>query len=305
MTGLGLGALGFLLQKINIHLFWETLKHGATYFPFILLLEISILACTMAALRALYGPDQRNIPAKALVQAGLTSYAIMGIVPAGRAFAEATRATLLTRYSNSARAAAAATQLQAVSLLANATISVPAALAMHFKPGNTINTSLIFSNGLLTLFLGSMILLAAQFAKVGKNLGRFFPKLTDFAQRFDTHLLLSRQTFYAYLWELLGRGIQVLQNSILVLAVGGTFGLGYALRSEALHLIGVAGGEMIPAQLGATELTFKLSASALDMFPETAISIAILAHLAQFFWVSIGALMPIIFQKNGPASIEQ
>ena len=87
--------------------------------------------------------------------------------------------------------------------------------------------------------------------------------------------------------------MQVLQSGVLVVAVGGMFGLLPALCSEALHLVGAAVGDLIPAQLGATEINYQLSAGALSLRPVDALSIALLAHLSQLVWVTIGLVISV------------
>jgi hypothetical protein len=85
--------------------------------------------------------------------------------------------------------------------------------------------------------------------------------------------------------------LQVVQNGVLLLAVHAQVGLQPALCSEALHLVGAAVGDLIPGQLGATELNYQLSAHILGVRPAEAVAIAILAHIAQLLWVVVGLLV--------------
>jgi len=293
---LGIAIVVILLWRTDFQEVGSTISRAVWAIPAVFVLEISILICTMAGLRTLYGEDRHKIPSRALVRAGLVGYAVMGLVPAGRAVAEATRATMLAQYSGGARAAAAATRLQGICLLANAAISLPATLAMYFSIGPSVTTSLISTNFCITLVLGTTVLVASRFSKIGSLVG---------SSAYDEHLSSKWKAmgFRAFGWEFLGRILQVIQNGVLVVAVGGALGIVPAFTSETLHLVGVAGGELMPAQLGATELAFKLSSGILHLSPSSAIAIALIAHLVQFTLVSIGLLVPVLWPvKTSPAS---
>jgi hypothetical protein len=95
----------------------------------------------------------------------------------------------------------------------------------------------------------------------------------------------------AIVWELTGRLVQVVQYGVLIAGVGGAFGVGSALCAEGIYLVGAAAGAVIPAQLGATEGTFTLAARALGLSPASAVSIALLAHVAQLACIAVGSLL--------------
>ena len=292
-ASLGLCAVILLLLHTGVHAVVLALSHAASFFPWILLLEGAILACSLSALRALYGEDRHRIPMRALVRAGLIGYVVMALVPAGRTAAEAARAALLSRYSSGTRAAAAAAKLQALSLLANAAISIPAMIAVYCVLGLSLPTGLIAINLILTGALGTGILIAARGAWMGAWVGRRVNAVGESGREFDRHFSTSdASSFQAFGWELLGRVLQVLQNGLLVASVGGALGILPAFCSEALHLVGAAAGDLIPAQLGATELSYRFSAAALALRPADSLSIALLAHTSQLFWVAAGILIP-------------
>jgi hypothetical protein len=285
-----------LIIGMLTHVGWRrvvlTLGRAAPLFPLVLLLEAAIVACSMCALRLLYEDDRHRLPTRALISAGLTGYAVMGFLPAGRAFGEAARAAHLARYSTAPRAWAAAVRLQGVALVANAAISGVAIFAVFHLVGISALTLLLMGNGVITVATGSAILLAGSRSKVGSWTGERIPRALGFGREFDSHLVGGALfPLRPFLWELTGRVIQVVQNGVLVVAAGGVLGLGPALGSEAIHLVGSAAGDLIPAQLGATEAGFELSSRVLSLKPSEAVSIALLAHLAQLVWISIGLLL--------------
>jgi hypothetical protein len=292
---LGLGVVGALCAHVDFNKVHDVLLRSAWLFPWILLLEALILGCTMMGLRSLYGEDKERIPKRVLIHAGLVGYAVMGLVPVGRAFAESTRAYILAKYSNGPRAASAAVRLQGAALLAIALISIPASFAMHHVLGWALPTLLIIGNFALTTVLGFGLLFAARKVNSVKGIFKKSESFQNFVTEFDRQTAQEKWIpVPAVLWESLGRVFQVIQNSILILAVGGHPGVLTSLCSEALHLIGAAAGDLIPAQLGATEASYVLSAHALSLQPADAISIAILAHLAQLFWVGVGSAAPLL-----------
>jgi hypothetical protein len=298
----GLCAVYFLLRHAGFREVLDTLARGAPLFPLVLVLEAGILACSMCALRLLYGDDRHRLPLGGLVRAGLIGYAVMGLLPAGRTFAESARAALLSRYSTNARAWVAAVRLQGVSLLANAAISVLAFAALYHVTGPSVPAFLVAGNMAVTAALGGAILFAGRRSKLGALLGKLVPRVDDFGREFDSHFAEKTSfPFRPFCFEFGGRALQVVQNGVLIVAVGGAFGVLHALCGEGLHLAGAAMGDLIPAQLGATEANFELSARVLSLKSSDALSIALLAHLAQLFWVSAGLLLEVV--RGAPSGL--
>jgi len=298
-AAMGLGLVFLILNRVGWNIILISVNKSVNYFPLILLLEAAILICSMSALRLLYGNDRHNLPLSALVRAGLIGYAVMGLVPAGRTLAESTRAMILSRYSTGPGAAAAAAKLQGIALLAIAAISIPATCATYFALGPSWPSALIAGNILLTSALGFGILLAAQTSRIGSRIGKLIPSFNNFGQQLDEHFTGNKLIpFGPLVFELLGRVLQVVQNYLLVAAVGGKLGVVPALCSEAFHLVGASAGDLIPAQLGATEFSYQYSGSALALQPAEAVSIALIAHLAQLIWVIIGLLVPVIWPNT-------
>ena len=241
----GIAGLGLIVHGIGLAVVTRTLAGAARGFPLVLALEVAQLACTMRALRSLYGPAGRAVPAAQLVRAGLIGYAVMGLVPAGRAVAEVTRASLLARYVGAGRAAAAAGRMQAVALLANALVSVPAALAAWLAVGTSWLPLAIAGNFLVTLVLGAGVLVTARRSRIGAWIGRCVPSARGFGEDLDEALEREPMVPRAALaWECGGRGLQVAQNGVIIASIGGALRLGSALSSEGIHLVGSPGTEL-------------------------------------------------------------
>jgi hypothetical protein len=296
---LGLGIITQLIRHSGIDTVSAALLRTLVYFPWVVLLEGCLATCTILGLRALYGKDAQRVSAKEWFQVGFTGYVVMGLVPAGRAVAEAARAAMLAKKTSSVQATAAGLQLQAVALFSNAVVSLPATLAFFWVLGFSIPTLGIALNFLVTAALGSALLFGAQSAGFSRflehTIGRVFPavkhQLQDFSDQCGTYLREGRaERQKALKFECLGRVFQVIQYGILAFAAGGKLGLIPALCSEGLHLMGAAMGEMIPAQLGATELSYQLSSDLLALSPADALVIPLLAHLAQLFWMGVSVV---------------
>jgi hypothetical protein len=218
----------------------------------------------------------------------------MGLVPAGRAVAEVTRASLLTRWVGAARAAAAAARIQVATLIANGIISIAAVVAVVVSASAPAWLPLaIAGNGAVTLALGASVLLAAR-RRPGAWLGRVVPRAQGFGADLDDVLQAEPALPAGAIgWELLGRFFQVAQNAVFLACVGGEPTLSRALTSEGIHLVGAALGELIPGQLGATEGNYTLAAGALALPVASAVAIALLAHISQLVWVLAGSLVSV------------
>ena len=306
MTICGLAAVSLVVNGIGLAVVERAVRQGAAYLPILIALEFGILLCSLRGLRTLYGDAAKRLPTPVLIRAGMIGYAVNGLLPAGRAVAEATRASLVSGWVGSGRAAAAAGRMQAVALLVNAIVSLPAALALLLAIGPSWFVLAVAINGVVTFALGMGMLLAAKHWRIGAWLGRRVKRASSFGADLDVHLMGERLVPWSAIgWELCGRLIQVLQNGILVAAVGGAIGILPAFSSEGIHLVGASVGDLIPAQLGVMEGNFTLAAHALGLAAAAAVSIALLAHLTQLVWVVIGSLVPIAWRARKPPSEER
>jgi len=297
----GLAIVALIVRGLGIDDVTRAVAQAAPYLPIVIVLEVAILACSTLALRALYRDAARVVPTSQLARAALIGYAVQGVVPAGRAAAEATRASLLAGWVGRGRAGAAATRMQAVVLIANGLISVPAAIAAARTGAMRWLPLAIAINAGVTLSLGFALLLIIRHAHIGHWIGRRLKRVRAFGAELDAAFEDDVETpVRAIAWELAGRCVQVAQHAVLIVCVGGAFGIVPALCAEGIHLVGAAVGDLIPAQLGATEGNFTLSARALGLAGTSAVSIALLAHLVQLLWVLIGAFVPLLWRAADP-----
>lgn len=274
--------------------------------PLLAGLEAVMLTCSTFALRALYGDSGPRIPARQWVRAGTAGYALGLVLPMGRSAGEALRAVLLGRNVGGPRAAVAAVQMQGVTLLSNGLFLVPVTVAALALIGPGITAALIFANGLLAAGLGTGILVLRQRAHPGRLLGRLVERLKRFGMAFDAATGASRSDVIRSLaWECLGRCAQAVQCGVALAALGQSTALGRVLVTLGLHMVGSALGDLLPAQLGATEATLVVGAGALALTAATAASLALLIHGAQ---MALGLLCAAVAvglpSEPGPAQAE-
>ncbi len=69
---------------------------------------------------------------------------------------------------------------------------------------------------------------------------------------------------------------------MLIVAVGGPFSFKVALVSQGIHIVGSTVGEVIPAQAGAVEGSYRLFSAAIGFSdPAKAVALALLARVSQ------------------------
>ena len=222
LVAVGVAVVAYVIYRLGAERIFEALRRSAAAFPLVFLLEGVIVTCTMLGLRTLYGPDRHKITAWDLTRAGLLGYVAMLLMPSGRTFAEATRATLLARRSTPSRAAFAAYQMQAACLLGNAMILSFAFAAAWWVLGFNGYVGAILANLGVCIVVGLGMLFGGRFVKVGGLLGRIFPKASEHGKAFDVHTLEHPAVpWVPALWEFAGRLFQTIQMMILVAAVGG------------------------------------------------------------------------------------
>jgi hypothetical protein len=292
MFAFGVGVVTWIVRSIGIATVGAALSDAAPYFGLIVALEACVLGCQLRGLRTLYGDAARDLPARQLIRAGLVGYALSGILPGGSAVSEATRATMVARYVGKGRAGAAAARMQAVSLVANGIISIPCAFAALAVVGANWLPLAIAINTAACFGIGFGLLAVARHGRIGAWLGRRWKRAREFGAEMDAAFagepIVPKR---AIAWETLGRVTQVVQNGVLVACVGGGLGVVQALTSEGIHLVAAMVGYVVPANLGATEGNYTLAAGALHLSTASAVSIALLAHMAQVVWVTVGVVL--------------
>ena len=121
----------------------------------------------------------------------------------------------------------------------------------------------IAGNGLLTLVLGAGVLHHfGSRSRVGAWLASKTDRAKHFGPALDEMLRNDSRLPWASLgWCVLARFCQVCQYTVLLMAMGHARALIAGFCAEGVALVGTAIGEIIPAQIGAIEFNFTISAA--------------------------------------------
>jgi hypothetical protein len=295
----GAAALVFLIRDAGTDAVLATLARAAPWMGFILALEIGWGLCDALAYRESLGEAKHHVPLALWWRSSVTAYAVMMLLPAGRAGAEATRAAILMEHLGP-RSIAAAARFQATVLIANGLVSLPCAIAVGLEMGaSSPLTWLVIGNGVGTSLLGFVILQVARHSRIGESLARRFPALQRLSGGLDDALregavLPLRALSLAFT----GRLVQTMQYGLLLLAVGGTLTFQSAWIAESIHLVGAGLGDLVPNAVGVTEGAYRLFAPALGLQdePARAIGIALVARLGQV----VLSLLALVFGGRRP-----
>ncbi len=310
LLALGIGAVVYLVRDAGPDAVWRTLTMAAVYLPFVALGEIGFVSMDVVSLRLMYGEHAEKVPALAWLRSAMMAYGIMILLPAGRAGGEVMRAASLAPYVGGPRAAAGAAVLQGVTLFGNTLISIPCYVAVALASSWTnVLALLVLGNGVVTGFIGSVLLFGARFASVGGWLGRRISALSAHGSDFDESLKeMPSVPVGPVIAALLGRTSQTIQYGLILIAVGGTLSVGNALIGQAIHLVGAGFGDMVPNQAGITETAYRLSASfaptlGLSDAAAQMVSIALIHRIVQFTMAGTSLAVGAIWKP--PAPLEQ
>jgi uncharacterized membrane protein YbhN (UPF0104 family) len=250
-------------------------------------LEIYQATSDFMSLRSILQADWRKVPARTWLRSSVVAYAMMILVPAGRAAGEVARAALLSRNLGAARAATTSTQLQAAYLSANGLLSLIefAFAATFFGAGSTL-ALLLAGNVVFQAIVSAGLLAILGDARIGRALDRlrrrFVPGALE-APPLD-RAIVRKLPLRAFAICSLSRTMQLLQYAIVLHAVGGAFSVHGAVTTHGIHLVGATLGDLVPNQLGVVDGMYRAFAGVMGFgdAPERALSIAFVVRAAQF-----------------------
>jgi hypothetical protein len=98
----------------------------------------------------------------------------------------------------------------------------------------------------------------------------------------------------------LGRLLQLAQLGLLAWGVGAGLGLRPTLLVTGVHLVGTAAGDLVPAQVGATDGAFVLAAEALRVPLAAALTIPLLVHAVQIGWAAVSVVAMAVRPRHTP-----
>jgi hypothetical protein len=288
----GLALVAYLVTEAGPRRVAAVLWQAGPWLPLIFALEVLQMGTDFLALRSILGARWRQIPRATWVRSSAISYAMMTLLPAGRAAGEVTRATLFSRYIGTPRAATTSTCLQAAYLSANGVLSLAACLAVASRFGLRAPLALLLAGNVVAqAIIAGSLLAILRAARVGRWLDRMRRRFVPGAK--DSPPLdpeeQRRIPWRAALVCSMGRAGQTLQYGIILHAVGGILTPRNAFITQGIHLVGATLGDMLPNQLGATDGAYRAFAVDLGFAgePARALSIAFVMRIAQLTLASI------------------
>ena len=302
-AGLGFLCLALLIYHSDPRAVWDAVLHAPLMFPVVVLLQALVVGVESWARLLLYGEKRHLIPLREVWRSSMFSFAVVVVFPFGRAVGEAARATMLSRYVGSPLAAAAAAQIQAVTLLGNALISIPCAVAVWQLVGIGWLFWAVVGHFTVSALLAAVVILAGRHVGLVKKLGRLFPGGEEWGSKVDQHLKNDqRQIAIPLMFVVLSRLVDTLQRMVLLVAVGGTFGIVHGFASEGINLVAASAGDAIPGQVGVIEMGYSVAAEVLHLSRSNAVAMGLLFHFAVLVWVGLGFLAALVM---APASLAQ
>jgi hypothetical protein len=293
----GVGALGAMIHQVGPAKLGALLAGAVGWLPLLLALEAVRIAADAASTYFLYRRWGSGLPLREILRVQLVAYPVSILAPASRTAAEAMKAQALARLTTGARAAAVATMNQSFALYGGALITVPCLAASLAMTGASVLSLGLALQLVLSAAAGVGLQFVARGRAVGGWLGRRFARVAMAAEQFQTALSEHAPVSALPLsCAVVNRTAQVLQYTILVLAMSGSTSLGRSLLAQGINLVGTSLGDLVPGQLGVTDGAFALSASALGITAADAIAISVLAHFVQMCWVFVGSLIPLAWK---------
>jgi hypothetical protein len=302
LAAAGLVLLAYLVRGAGAERVVRVLFEARSWLPAILALEIVQLTCDVVALHSLL-PEPRRIPASTWVRSSAVAYAMMILLPAGRAAGEVARATLVANHVGTAAAATASAKLQGSYLCALAVASGAACAVVCASFGLRTSLGLLLGGNalMMVVFAGSLFAVLWD-ARVGRW-------ITRLRRRFGATAPVSLQDATARRFPMravwvctAGRTAQLLQYGVLLGAVGGVPSVHGAFVAHGIHLVGATLGDAVPNQLGVVDGTYRTFAPALGFAedPARALSIAFLAHAAQLALAGVCVVIAALTRRGEP-----
>jgi hypothetical protein len=298
---IGLALIVLLVRGAGPRHVAEVLWEARAWLPIIVSLEVVQLLSDLATLSVLLGERRRDVPAGTWVRSSALAYALMILVPGGRAVGEVARVTVLAKPIGAPRAACASTQLQAAYAFAIALLSaIECAVVATSPAGRSPLPILLAGNSLLMATLSAGLLAILWDARAGRWLDRmrrrFLPASKDSAPLDEA--TRRRWPWRAALLCTLSRTAQLVQYGVILRAVGGATGVRRAMIAHGVHLVGATFGDVVPNGLGIVDAAYRTFAAEVGFgdAPARALSIAFVAHLGQLM-VATASVLTLLLSR--------
>ncbi len=295
----GLGVVAYLVEEAGPARVAHVLMQAWFWLPLVVLLEGVQAFGDFVGLRLILRERSEEIPARTWVRSGSLAYAMMVLLPAGRAAGEVTRATLFSGHIGAPRAATASTLLQAAYLSANGVLSLAACFVVASSfGGRSLLAVLLAGNALVQALICTGLILTLRHPHIGRWLDQMRLRIFRHARPSPPIEPEARRRLP---WAaagtcVLSRSVQLLQYGVVLGAVGGVTGVRNAFVAHGIHLVGATIGDFVPNQLGVVDSAYRAFAPDLGFAdaPARALSIAFVVRIGQFIFATICVLAATI-----------
>lgn len=282
---LGIAAIVWVVQDTGRDEVRRLLVKTAPWLPLALSVEGLRVFLEGLGTRILVGP---RVPWHAMVRAQLVGHAMCMSLPAGRATGEAVKAAMLSKFIGGVDAVRTSFSTHGLTLMASGMVAfcclIPTALYTGFSL-LTVGLSILIT----IAFLGGFLLPRAVEVRWLHRLMQRVPFLARIGHKFSKDGVQAQtwpwQVTACFIGSRLG---QVLIVGILCIPLNITTNPLKVMVLYGLELSAVSIGELVPGQLGVTETAFKLAAPIIGNAATHLVSLALVLHVVQLFWVAVG-----------------
>jgi uncharacterized membrane protein YbhN (UPF0104 family) len=300
LAAVGLGLVVYLVKGAGVARVGHVLVAAGPWLPAIFALEIAQMISDVIALRFLLPRRGRDVPLATWLRSSAVTYAMMILLPAGRAAGEVTRATLMSKHVGASAAATASTQLQAGYIAAMAFAACVDCAGVASSAGFAAPLTLFLLLTATLTLAGAIAILAAL---ANPHVSQWLDALRRRFKRNAAPLVLDaargRLDFRAIVACCGGRVCQIAQYTLILTAIGGKPTLRAGLTAHGIHLVGATVGDIFPNQLGIVDGAYRAFAPMLGFgnAPERALSIAFIAHAVQLSMATVCVIVGALVRR--------
>lgn len=299
LAALGLGAAFVVVQSVGTGALAHGLKRCLPLIPVLFVLEAVRISLEMVATTTLVGQASARISQWWLLRTHLVAYSLSMSLPAGRAAAEAYKASALCRPLGGAVATSLAATSQGLALMASSVIGLVLLPFVYAGTGPSYLTLGLALNSVLCGAVAIGLHLLSRHPALLAGVVRIVPASGLTVEKYrEASARLGPFPMRPLLIHVLNRSVQIAQVSILVISLGQASGILDGLAGYAVLLVGATAGDFVPLQMGATDGAWVLSARLVHLQASDAAAVAMSLHLVHVVWVSLGALSSLVLPSS-------
>jgi hypothetical protein len=298
----GLGTVAYLVRQIGLEKLGPLLAGSAPFLPLVLLLELGRQACDAAGTYFAYGEARRRVPFHLVFRGQLVGFALGHMLPAGKVASESSKAAYVLPFIGAETATAAALTNQALTFLSASLVSLFSMAAAWARLGFSALTAALLAHALILAILGLSMRAVMWSPSVARFFAKRFHRWVESVRSVEAAARVGGPVPLAPLAALgAGRLCLFAEIAVLALAAGVDLDAADAFIAGGLELLALAGGFFVPGQLGVSEGSLVIGASAFGAAAGQALSIGLLLHAVQIFLVPVGATLPLLVRPPKPS----